>query len=115
MSRGKVEKSVIIAINSIASTLSRLSSDICFYMTQELNFVSFPDEITTGSSIMPHKKNPDIFELIRAKCNSLKSLPNEFVIISNNLTSGYHRDLQVYKRKIIEALIEIKELSLIHI
>ena len=72
MSRGKVEKSVIIAINSIASTLSRLSSDICFYMTQELNFVSFPDEITTGSSIMPHKKNPDVFELIRAKCNSLQ-------------------------------------------
>lgn len=109
MNRGKIEKSVSLAISSIATTLSIFSSDICLYMTQEFNFISFPDEFTTGSSIMPHKKNPDIFELIRAKCNSLKSLPNEFVIISNNLTSGYHRDLQVYKGKIIEALIEIKE------
>jgi argininosuccinate lyase len=109
MSRGKVEKSVIIAINSIASTLSRLSSDICFYMTQELNFVSFPDEITTGSSIMPHKKNPDVFELIRAKCNSLQSLINDFNIISINLTSGYHRDMQLYKGKIIESIKEIKK------
>jgi argininosuccinate lyase len=109
MNRGKIEKSVSLAISSIATTLSIFSSDICLYMTQEFNFISFPDEFTTGSSIMPHKKNPDIFELIRAKCNSLKSLPNEFIIISNNLTSGYHRDLQVYKGKIIEALIEIKE------
>jgi argininosuccinate lyase len=108
MNRGKIEKSVSLAISSIATTLSIFSSDICLYMTQEFNFISFPDEFTTGSSIMP-QKNPDIFELIRAKCNSLKSLPNEFIIISNNLTSGYHRDLQVYKGKIIEALIEIKE------
>ena len=107
MNRGKIEKSVAIAISSIASTLSTFCSDICIYMTQELNFVSFPDELTTGSSIMPHKKNPDVFELVRAKCNSLKSLPNEFLIMSNNLTSGYHRDLQLYKGKIIQAINEI--------
>ena len=107
MNRGKIEKSLAIAISSIASTLSTFCSDICLYMTQELNFISFPDELTTGSSIMPHKKNPDVFELVRAKCNSLKSLPNEFLIMSNNLTSGYHRDLQLYKGKIIQAINEI--------
>ena len=107
MNRGKIEKSIAIAISSLASTLSTFCSDICLYMTQELNFVSFPDELTTGSSIMPHKKNPDVFELLRAKCNSLKSLPNEFLIMSNNLTSGYHRDLQLYKGKIIQAINEI--------
>ena len=107
MNRGKIEKSLAIAISSIASTLSTFCSDICLYMTQELNFISFPDELTTGSSIMPHKKNPDVFELVRAKCNSLKSLPNEFLIMSNNLTSGYHRDLQLYKEKIIQAINEI--------
>ena len=107
MNRGKIEKSIAIAISSIASTLSTFCSDICLYMTQELNFISFPDELTTGSSIMPHKKNPDVFELVRAKCNSLKSLPNEFLIMSNNLTSGYHRDLQLYKEKVIQAINEI--------
>lgn len=106
MNRGRIEKSLAIAISSIASTLSTFCSDICLYMTQELNFISFPDELTTGSSIMPHKKNPDVFELVRAKCNSLKSLPNEFLIMSNNLTSGYHRDLQLYKEKIIQAINE---------
>ena len=77
-------------------------------MTTELNFISFPNELTTGSSIMPHKKNPDLFELIRAKCNAIKSLSNEFNIISTNLTSGYHRDMQQYKSKIIEAIQTIK-------
>ena len=108
MNRGKVEKSVAIAIGSLASTLSKFSADICFYMTQELNFISFPEEITTGSSIMPHKKNPDVFELIRGKCNIIQSLINEFNSISINLTSGYHRDLQLYKGKIIESIIDIK-------
>ena len=108
MSRGKVEKSVAIAIGSIASTLSKLSSDICFYMSQELNFISFPEQITTGSSIMPHKKNPDVFELIRGKCNMIQSLANEFNHISINLFSGYHRDLQLFKGKIIESINEIK-------
>ncbi|MDA0757441.1 MAG: argininosuccinate lyase [Bacteroidetes bacterium] len=108
MNRGKSEKSVAIAIGSIAHTLSKFSADICFYMTQELNFISFPNEITTGSSIMPHKKNPDVFELIRAKCNIIQSLSNEFTIVSTNLTSGYHRDMQVFKGKIIESVNEIK-------
>ncbi|MDC1459779.1 lyase family protein, partial [Flavobacteriaceae bacterium] len=108
MNRGKVEKSVAIAIGSLASTLSKFSADICFYMTQELNFISFPDEITTGSSIMPHKKNPDVFELIRGKCNIIQSLISEFNSISINLTSGYHRDLQLYKGKVIESIIDIK-------
>jgi len=108
MNRGKVEKSVAIAIGSIASTLSKLSSDICFYMSQELNFISFPEDVTTGSSIMPHKKNPDVFELIRGKCNIIQSLANEFNHISLNLFSGYHRDLQLFKGKIIESINEIK-------
>jgi len=108
MNRGKVEKSVAIAIGSIASTLSKLSSDICFYMSQELNFISFPEQITTGSSIMPHKKNPDVFELIRGKCNLIQSLANEFNHISINLFSGYHRDLQLFKGKIIQSINEIK-------
>jgi len=108
MNRGKVEKSVAIAIGSIASTLSKLSSDICFYMSQELNFISFPEDVTTGSSIMPHKKNPDVFELIRGKCNMIQSLANEFNHISLNLFSGYHRDLQLFKGKIIESINEIK-------
>jgi len=108
MNRGKVEKSVAIAIGSLANTLSKFSADICFYMTQELNFISFPDEITTGSSIMPHKKNPDVFELIRGKCNIIQSLICDFNSISINLTSGYHRDLQLYKGKIIESIIDIK-------
>ena len=109
MNRGKVEKSMAIAIGSISNTLSTFCSDICFYMTQELDFISFPENITTGSSIMPHKKNPDVFELIRSKCNSLKTLHNEFTLMSSNLTSGYHRDLQLLKGKTINSINEIKE------
>ncbi len=109
MNRGKIEKSLSIALTSIATTLSTFCSDICFYMTQELNFISFPNEMTTGSSIMPHKKNPDVFELIRAKCNSIKALPNELILISNNLTSGYHRDYQIFKGRIIDAILDTIE------
>ena len=109
MNRGKIEKSLSIALSSIATTLSTFCSDICFYMTQELNFISFPNEMTTGSSIMPHKKNPDVFELIRAKCNSIKALPNELILISNNLTSGYHRDYQIFKGRIIDAILDTIE------
>jgi len=109
MNRGKVEKSVAIAISAIASTLSKISSDICLYMSQEFNFISFPDEITTGSSIMPHKKNPDVFELIRGKCNSLHSVVTDFNNMSINLNSGYHRDLQLFKQKIIDSITEIKK------
>ena len=93
MSRGKVEKSVAVAIGSVANTLSQLSNDICLYMAQEFNFIFFPEKITTGSSIMPHKKNPDVFELIRSKCNSVQSINNELNLISNNLASGYHLSL----------------------
>ncbi len=109
MNRGKIEKSLSIALSSIATTLSTFCSDICFYMTQELNFISFPNEMTTGSSIMPHKKNPDVFELIRAKCNSIKALPNELILMSNNLTSGYHRDYQIFKGRIIDAILDAIE------
>ena len=109
MNRGKIEKSLSIALSSIATTLSTFCSDICFYMTQELNFISFPNEMTTGSSIMPHKKNPDVFELIRAKCNSIKALPNELILMSNNLTSGYHRDYQIFKGRIIDGILDAIE------
>ncbi|MBV1888265.1 MAG: argininosuccinate lyase, partial [Urechidicola sp.] len=83
MGRGKLEKSVAFAMSSIAGTLSKMSMDICLYMSQNFNFISFPDELTTGSSIMPHKKNPDVFELIRGKCNKLQALPFELTLISN--------------------------------
>ena len=108
MGRGKLEKSVSFALSAVAATLAKMSMDICLYMSQNFNFISFPDELTTGSSIMPHKKNPDVFELIRGKCNKLQALPIEFTMITNNLPSGYHRDLQLYKGKIIESIIDIK-------
>ena len=108
MGRGKLEKSVSYAISSVASTLSKMSMDICLYMSQNFNFISFPDELTTGSSIMPHKKNPDVFELIRGKCNKLQALPYEFTLISNNLPSGYHRDLQLLKESLIPSFSTLK-------
>ena len=106
--RGRVEESVAHAIGTLAKTLSKLSTDICFYMTSELNFISFPDNYTTGSSIMPHKKNPDVFELVRARCNNIQSLHNQLTFITNNLTSGYHRDFQLMKEKIIDGVQNIK-------
>ncbi|UMB62124.1 argininosuccinate lyase [Lutibacter sp. A80] len=108
MGRGKLEKSVSFAISSVAATLSKMSMDICLYMSQNFSFISFPDELTTGSSIMPHKKNPDVFELIRGKCNKLQALPVEFTLISNNLTSGYHRDLQLLKEGLIPSFSTLK-------
>jgi argininosuccinate lyase len=108
MGRGKLEKSVSFAISSVASTLSKMSMDICLYMSQNFNFISFPDELTTGSSIMPHKKNPDVFELIRGKCNKLQALPYEFTLITNNLPSGYHRDLQLLKEGLIPSVSTLK-------
>lgn len=108
MGRGKLEKSVSFAISSVASTLSKMSMDICLYMNQNFNFISFPDELTTGSSIMPHKKNPDVFELIRGKCNKLQALPYEFTLITNNLPSGYHRDLQLLKEGLIPSFSTLK-------
>lgn len=97
MTRGKSEKIVAAAFSNLASTLARLSMDCTLYLSQNFDFISFPNELTTGSSIMPHKKNPDVFELIRAKCNKIQSYTFQFGNITNNLASGYHRDLQIIK------------------
>lgn len=103
MTRGKTERIVAQALSNVAATLAKLSMDACLYLNQNFGFISFPDELTTGSSIMPHKKNPDVFELIRAKCNDLQSLPSQIAMITTNLPSGYHRDWQLLKEKIIPA------------
>ena len=108
MTRGKAEKAVAMGISCIAATLSKLAMDGCLYMNQNFGFISFPSELTTGSSIMPHKKNPDVFELIRAKCNRIQSTPNELTLLLNNLPSGYHRDLQLTKEILFPAIEEIK-------
>lgn len=108
MSRGKTEKIVASAISTVAATLSKLSMDACLYINQNFGFISFPPELTTGSSIMPHKKNPDVFELIRAKCNRIQATPNELTLLINNLPSGYHRDLQLTKEILFPAIEELK-------
>jgi argininosuccinate lyase len=108
MSRGKTEKLVSFGMASVAATLSRLAMDCCLYMNQNFGFISFPDELTTGSSIMPHKKNPDVFELIRARANRIQSVPNELTLLINNLPSGYHRDLQLTKEILFPALEDLK-------
>jgi len=109
MTRGKTEKIVAMALSSIAATLSKLSMDVCLYMCQNFGFISFPSHLTTGSSIMPHKKNPDVFELIRAKCNRLQSIPNELTLLVNNLPSGYHRDVQLTKEVLFPAFSTLKQ------
>ena len=108
MGRGKVEKAAAFAMANIAATLSKMAMDICLYMSQNFDFISFPDELTTGSSIMPHKKNPDVFELVRGKCNKLQSIPNQLTMVINNLPSGYHRDLQLVKEIIVPAIQDMK-------
>ncbi len=108
MSRGKTEKFVAAGLAAVAATLSKLSMDCCLYINQNFGFISFPPDLTTGSSIMPHKKNPDVFELIRAKCNRIQSTPNELTLLINNLPSGYHRDLQLTKEILFPALEEGK-------
>src|SRR5215203_286706 len=108
MSRGKTEKLVGMGISTIAATLSRLSMDCCLYLNQNFGFISFPSNLTTGSSIMPHKKNPDVFELIRAKCNRIQSVPNELNLMLTNLPSGYHRDLQLTKEILFPAIEDLK-------
>lgn len=108
MSRGKTEKIISFAISSIAATLSKMAMDICLYMSQNFDFIKFPNELTTGSSIMPHKKNPDVFELIRAKCNHLQAVPSELMMITTNLPSGYQRDFQLTKAIILPAISELK-------
>ncbi len=108
MSRGKTEKIVSTGLATIAGTLSKLAMDCCLYINQNFGFISFPSELTTGSSIMPHKKNPDVFELIRAKCNRIQATPNELTLLINNLPSGYHRDLQLTKEILFPAIEELK-------
>lgn len=108
MSRGRLEKYTGFALASVAGTLSKMAMDICLYMSSNFGFLTFPDELTTGSSIMPHKKNPDVFELVRAKCNDIQSLPNELTLITGNLPSGYHRDFQLLKEKLFPAVETLK-------
>jgi argininosuccinate lyase len=103
MGRGKTERVVAQALSNAAATLGKLTMDVCLYMNQNFGFIKFPDELTTGSSIMPHKKNPDVFELIRSHCNKIQSLPNEIILITTNLPSGYHRDLQLLKENLFPA------------
>ena len=109
MSRGKSERTMALALGSLCNTMARFAMDICLYMSQNFSFISFPDELTTGSSIMPHKKNPDVFELIRGKCNKIQALHTEMVLITNNLPSGYHRDFQLLKENIIAAILDVKD------
>ncbi|MGG5210574.1 argininosuccinate lyase [Chryseobacterium sp. MIQD13] len=109
MTRGKSEKMLSMAMATLAGTLGKFAYDVCLYLSQNFNFISFPKEFTTGSSIMPHKKNPDIFELVRARCNRIQSLPNELILLINNLPSGYHRDVQLTKEILFPAIDSLKE------
>ena len=109
MGRGKMERNVAFALASIAGTISKMAFDACMFSSQNFGFVKLPDECTTGSSIMPHKKNPDVFELTRAKCNKLQSLPQQIMMIMNNLPSGYFRDLQIIKEVFLPAFEELKD------
>lgn len=116
MGRGKTERVVTSAFSNIAATLNKLSMDAVLFMNQNFSFISFPDELTTGSSIMPHKKNPDVFELLRARCNQLISLPNDIALLTTNLPSGYHRDFQLLKEKLFPAIQSLKDcLRMMHV
>jgi|TARA_A100001011_G_scaffold181709_1_gene190564 argininosuccinate lyase len=109
MGRGKTERITANAMGALAATLGRFSMDVCVYMSQNFDFISFPDHLTTGSSIMPHKKNPDIFELIRGKSALIQGLGNDFALLGQNLPSGYHRDMQLFKGKMLEGIDELKD------
>ncbi len=109
MGRGKTERIVAGAMANIAATLAKLAADACLFLNQNFGFISFPDELTTGSSIMPHKKNPDVFELIRARCNQIMALPNDIALTTTNLPSGYHRDLQLLKELLFPAIQYLKD------
>lgn len=121
MGRGKTERIVAQALSNLADTMAKLSMDACLYLNQNFDFISFPPELTTGSSIMPHKKNPDVFELVRSYCNRIKSLPNEIMMMTTNLPSGYHRDLQLLKEhlfpsfRILNDCINMVSLMLSHV
>jgi argininosuccinate lyase len=110
MSRGKSERTIASSLGSLCNTFSRFAMDICLYNSQNFGFISFPDELTTGSSIMPHKKNPDVFELLRGKSNKIQALHTEMVLITNNLPSGYHRDFQLLKENMINAIEDVKNI-----
>lgn len=109
MGRGKMERTVAFAMAGIAGTLSKLAFDACMFNSQNFGFIKLPDQFTTGSSIMPHKKNPDVFELTRAKCNKIQGLPNQITLIFNNLPSGYFRDLQIIKEVFLPSFDELKD------
>ena len=109
MGRGKCERNVAYALATVAGTLAKMAFDACMFNSQNFGFVKLPAECTTGSSIMPHKKNPDVFELLRAKCNRLQALPTDIILIMNNLPSGYFRDLQIIKELFLPAFAELKE------
>lgn len=108
MSRGKTERILAQAMASVAATLGKFAMDICLYMSQNMGFISFPTHLTTGSSIMPHKKNPDVFELVRSRCNAIQALPNQMAMMTTNLPSGYHRDMQLLKESLFPALQDLK-------
>ncbi len=108
MGRGKLERSVAMAMASVASTISKMAMDVCLYNSQNFAFLSFPDELTTGSSIMPHKKNPDVWELIRGRCNRIQAAPMEITMLTNNLPSGYHREYQLLKESIFPSIDSLK-------
>ncbi|WPR76718.1 argininosuccinate lyase [Algoriphagus sp. NG3] len=107
-SRGKTERTLAFGLSGLAGTLNRLASDVCLFMNQHFAFISFPDDLTTGSSIMPHKKNPDVFELIRAKTNQIQAIPNAINLLLTNTTTGYHRDLQLLKEEIFPGIETLK-------
>nr|WP_199156477.1 argininosuccinate lyase [Pedobacter sp. ASV2] len=109
MGRGKTERILAQAMSSVAATLAKMAMDVCLFINQNFGFISFPAELTTGSSIMPHKKNPDVFELIRSRCNKIQALPNEIAMMITNLPSGYHRDLQLLKENLFPAITSLNE------
>lgn len=109
LSRGKTERACAVAIAAVAATLARFANDCCMWMSRNFSFISLPDELTTGSSIMPHKKNPDVFEIMRGRCNRLQSLPNEIALLTANMPLGYNRDLQLLKDVIFPAFGDIEE------
>jgi argininosuccinate lyase len=109
MGRGKTERIIGQALSSIAATLAKMAMDQCLYLSQNFSFVSYPDQLTTGSSIMPHKKNPDVWEIMRGKCNRIQALPNDLALITTNLPSGYHRDLQLLKETLFPAFTDLKD------
>jgi argininosuccinate lyase len=109
MGRGKTERVLAQAMSSVAATMAKMAMDVCLFINQNFGFISFPAELTTGSSIMPHKKNPDVFELIRSRCNKIQALPNEIAMMTTNLPSGYHRDLQLLKENLFPAMTSLNE------